>query len=156
MKTMHMYKTRFNGSRQVVLVKENTTVPVTPISDIDTVARVLNEVFDLENQTEEYMYCLCLDTKHRIVGVFEISHGGIDHAIFEKRAIFQKALLSGCKSIILAHNHPSGDPNPSSEDISATKTIEEGATLLGLTLLDHVIVGNKSYYGFRAGGLIEN
>ena len=74
----------------------------------------------IHENAEEYMHMLCLNTKNRVIGVFEISHGTVNASIVGTREIFQKALLANAVSIILMHNHPSGDPTPSREDIKDT------------------------------------
>ncbi len=98
---------------------------------------------------DEYCYCLCLDTKCKLQGVFEVGHGAMDSSPLPVREIFQKALLLNAKSIVIAHNHPSGDPTPSLIDSKVTERIREAGKVLGVELVDHIIVGNGAYYSYR-------
>ena len=84
---------------------------------------------------------ISLDYKCHPLGFFEVSHGTVNSSIVDPRSVFIRALLSGATSIILCHNHPSGDCTPSKEDVLLTKRIKEGGELLGIELLDHVIIG---------------
>lgn len=97
---------------------------------------------------EEYVYTLALDNKNKATGLFEISHGTVNSSVISPREIYIRALLLGASSIILFHNHPSGDVTPSKDDILVTKRVKAAGELLGIELLDHLIVGDK-YYSFR-------
>jgi DNA repair protein RadC len=99
----------------------------------------------MHEESEEYLYMVCMNTKNKIIGVFEISHGNVNSSIFGVREILQKALLANAVSIIMLHNHPSGDPTPSIEDKEFTKRLEEGTKILGLQLLDHIIIGDGKF-----------
>jgi DNA repair protein RadC len=91
------------------------------------------------------MYALYLNSKHKVLGFYMVSRGSIDKTICSPADILRPALLLGCGSIILIHNHPSGIPDPSGEDLSVTKAMIEACRLLGLTLLDHIIIGQGCY-----------
>ena len=84
-----------------------------------------------------------MNTKNKVIGVFEISHGNVNSSIVGTREIFQKALLANAVSIILMHNHPSGDPSPSREDIEVTRRIVEAGKIIGIQVLDHIIIGDR-------------
>ena len=81
-----------------------------------------------------------------------MSTGGITGTVADPRVILKKALEENATSIILSHNHPSGNINPSREDISLTKKIKEAASYLDITVLDHIIIGNDKYYSFADSG----
>ena len=115
----------------------------------DSVFNLVQELFELGNLPEELMVMLCLDTKNQVIGAFKVSHGSINASIVHPREIFKRALLSNANSIILAHNHPSGDTTPSKEDINITNRLSEAGELLGIKLLDHMIVGHNSYLSFK-------
>ena len=85
---------------------------------------------------------LCMNTKNRIIGVFEISHGTVNSSVVGAREIFQKALLANAVHIILMHNHPSGDPSPSFEDIAITEKLMEAGKIIGVEVLDHLVIGD--------------
>ena len=96
---------------------------------------------------------ICMNTKNKIIGVFEISHGNANSSIVGVREIFQKALLANAMSIIVMHNHPSGDCTPSREDIEVTKRIVEAGKIIGVEVLDHIIVGD-SYCSLKEKGYL--
>ena len=96
---------------------------------------------------------ICLNTKNKIIGVFELSHGNVNSSIVGVREMFQKALLANAVSIIVLHNHPSGDPTPSREDINITTRMVEAGKLIGVEVLDHIIVGDK-YCSLKEKGYV--
>ena len=95
----------------------------------------------LEEADREQVIVCCLDTKNQPVSVNVVSMGTLNSSLVHPREVFKTAILSNAANIILFHNHPSGDPSPSQEDISITKRIQEAGTLLGIELLDHLIIG---------------
>ena len=97
---------------------------------------------------------ICLNTKNKIIGVFELSHGNVNSSIFSVREMFQKALLANAVNIIVMHNHPSGDPTPSREDILVTERAKEAGKLIGIDILDHIIVGDGRYCSLKERGNI--
>ena len=107
----------------------------------------------LHRYPEEHMYMFCLNTRCKLICIFEVSSGDVNTSIFDKRGILQKALLANAVTIILVHNHPSGDPTPSSNDISITKDFRQACELIGIELADHIIIG-ETYYSFKEGGII--
>lgn len=111
---------------------------------------ILEEVFELSNLAEEVFVIMCLDTKNRVTGLFKVSQGSLNASIVHPREVFKRALMQNANSIILAHNHPSGDTTPSSNDMLITKRLNEAGILLGVTVLDHIIVGaNGKYKSFK-------
>jgi len=100
----------------------------------------------LAPEVQECMGALYLDTRHRLIEHVEHFKGGYDRAAVDPRPIFAAALLSGCRGIVLYHNHPSGDPSPSAEDLAMTKRINDGCKVLGLELVDHLIIGNRGRF----------
>ena len=98
-----------------------------------------------ESDREKFVVLL-LDSKNSIIGVTIVSVGILDSALVHPREVFKPAILCNAAAIILAHNHPSGDPSPSSEDRRVTQRLHEAGTLLGIEVLDHVIVGEKDRF----------
>jgi DNA repair protein RadC len=97
---------------------------------------------------------LCLTTKHRVIAYHEVSRGTLDATLVHPREVFKVALLANAAAIILTHNHPSGDPSPSPDDVQLTRRLVEAGVLLGVEVLDHIIVGDGRYYSFQeVGGL---
>ena len=97
---------------------------------------------------------LIFDSKNHLIGERLISKGTVNSSIAEPRDIYSEALRMGAVSIILIHNHPSGDITPSSADLTVTKRIRESGDLLGIRLLDHIIVGNGNYISMQEEGLM--
>jgi DNA repair protein RadC len=118
------------------------------------VAKLANEVFDLENRAEEVFAMFCLDTKNRITGAFIVSQGTINNSVVHPREVYKRALLQNSAKIILCHNHPSGVPEPSKEDIDVTEHLVEAGNILGIKVLDHVIVGYRGITSFKERLLI--
>lgn len=101
---------------------------------------------ELHEQAEESFYIFTLDTKNKINGIFEVSRGTLNATIVHPREVFKRALLQNANSIILIHNHPSGDPTPSQEDLEMTRKLVEAGNILGIKILDHVIIGDEENY----------
>jgi DNA repair protein RadC len=100
----------------------------------------------LQETDREQFFLLCLNTKNEPTALHTVSIGSLDASIVHPREVFKVAILSNAASVIVAHNHPSGDPTPSKEDIQVTRKLQEAGELLGITLLDHVIVGTEGAY----------
>lgn len=111
------------------------------VKDPDTAVQIMENLFQMSARDKEIFACLMLDTKNRIIGVTKISEGSLNSSIVHPREVFKPALIAGAASIVVAHNHPSGDPAPSREDIEVTRRLCEAGRLLGVDLLDHVIIG---------------
>ena len=109
---------------------------------------------EYENAAVEIAYMLSLDTKNKVIGVFTISTGSLNASIIHPRDVFQRAILSNAASVILVHNHPSGDPTPSSEDIELTRKLVEAGKLLDIAVLDHVVIGEGRYESLKERGVI--
>jgi len=102
---------------------------------------------------EEFMI-LCLNRANRVLGWAKVSQGGLSGTVADPKVIFQVALKSNACSLILAHNHPSGNLTPSEADIHLTRKLKEAGTLLDLPVLDHLIVSSEGYYSFADEGLL--
>ena len=142
---MIKYRTRLTENKRVVLEKEvssNCPDLSYAIKSPDDAATIGKEFMRIHEEPEEYMYMICVNTKNRIIGVFEISHGSVNSSIVNPREVFQKALLANAVSIIVMHNHPSGDCTPSREDIEVTKRLVEAGKIVGVDVLDHLIIGD--------------
>lgn len=102
----------------------------------------------------EEFWALYLDRANKIIKRSNISKGGISGTVTDVRIVFKEAILCGASALIVVHNHPSGNLNPSESDTKITQKIREAGLLVDVTLLDHVIIGNKEYYSFADNGLI--
>lgn len=97
---------------------------------------------------------ICLNRANEVIGYFKVSSGGTASTIMDAKVIFTQALQSGAHSIILAHNHPSGNINPSDLDVKLTKRLVKGADLLDMRILDHIILTDKSHLSMADEGYI--
>lgn len=137
------------------LVKEQSSIYEIErrIDSPKAVESILKKVLNIESEPEEVFYMISLNTKKFVTGVFEVSRGTINSSIVHPREVFKRAILNNADSIILAHNHPSGDPNPSKEDVNVTKRLSEAGRIMGVKVLDHIIIGN-SMFSLREKGLL--
>lgn len=108
--------------------------------------RMFRTIFQLDTQTREKFVMLALNTKNEVIGAFEVFQGSINASIVAPRDIFQRLMLVNATSFICAHNHPSGNPEPSQEDIEITRRLIEVGKLLGLDCLDHIVIGDGSRF----------
>ncbi len=117
------------------------------ISSPRDVAKIFME--DLRYMDKEYFKILLLDTKGQIISIESISVGTLSTSVVHPREVFKVAIKKSASSIILAHNHPSGDPSPSSEDIRITGRLKEVGKLVGIDVLDHLIIGDGRFYSLK-------
>ena len=143
---MIKYRTELTENKRVELEKEvskNCPGLEYAIKSPDDAVTIGKEFLRIHEESEEYMHMICLNTKNKVIGVFEISHGNVNSSIVGTREVFQKALLANAVSIILLHNHPSGDCTPSREDIEVTKRLVEAGKLIGIEVLDHLVIADR-------------
>ena len=122
----------------------------TPAAIVDMV----NSCFKLQNLAEEHVIMLALDAKKRIIGLFDTSHGSLASAECSPNNILKRALLCNASTLIVVHNHPSGDVDPSHDDIIVSENIKEAGKLIGIKLDDFIIIGGDEYYSFFAKDLL--
>ena len=126
------------------------------------VHHIIKSAYDVSNlMMEEMRYlkkevfrAILLDTKNQIIKVVNVSVGSLNSSIVHPREVYSEAIKCGCNSIIFVHNHPSGDPTPSTEDIQTTQRLENAGNILGIKVLDHVVVGDGKYVSFKDKGII--
>lgn len=109
----------------------------------------------LRDEMKEHFYVLLLDTKNKIISWDEISKGDLNSSIVHPREVFKYALKYSANSIICLHNHPSGNPTPSMQDIEITKRLQEVGNLVGIKLLDHIIIGYNKYISLKEKGIMN-
>ncbi len=109
---------------------------------------------ELRYKKKEYFKVLLLNTKNHVISREEISVGSLNASIVHPREIFSIPLRKSAASVILVHNHPSGDPSPSSEDLAVTGRLVDAGHMLGVNVTDHIIIGDGIYFSFREKGLI--
>ena len=108
----------------------------------------------LQGVDREHMVLLTLDVKNVVTSISTVSIGSINTSVVHPREVFKTAILSNAASIILAHNHPSGDVTPSKQDINITHRINECGKILGIDLLDHLIIGDDTYTSLKEKGIV--
>lgn len=108
-----------------------------------------DNLYLFKSRKQEYFYCLYLDNKNKLIERKLLFMGTINRSIVHPREIFKEAYLTSASKIICLHNHPSGDINPSMEDVKLTKSLIEIGKLQGIEIADHIIIGDDNYYSFR-------
>ena len=137
------------------LVKESTLkYHVNEIVKGSDDAAILAREF-IGDSAEEKFIMICISTSGGVIGVHEISHGELSSTIVHPREVYKRALLNNAAGIIVAHNHPSGDPHPSDEDKTTTKRLVDAGKILGIKVFDHIIIGEGDRFtSLRAEGYI--
>ena len=149
------YKTYMNWSK-LMIVKDSgreavKRYSVTSSKDIYNLATSTLSAYFGGHDREEFIIIL-LDGKNRMSTIHSVSVGCLTSSIVHPREVFKMAILGNAVSLILCHNHPSGDPAPSPEDIEITKRLVAGGEILGIKILDHIIVGEQGYVSFADKG----
>jgi DNA repair protein RadC len=106
------------------------------------------------DRRKEYFLALLLDGKNRVIREVKISEGSLNQSIVHPREVFSPAVRESAAAVILVHNHPTGDPTPSREDIEITKRLKDAGDIMGVKVLDHIIIGDGAYLSFSAQGMI--
>lgn len=121
------------------------------VTSPETAADLL--VPELYGRDRERCVAALLDTRHRLVRVATVSVGSVDHTFMAPREILRDALLANASAIVLAHNHPSGDPEPSRDDESVTRRLVQAGRVVGLDVLDHLVVGGSRWVSLARRGI---
>jgi DNA repair protein RadC len=119
-------------------------------SPADAARLLLPEMSRLE---QEHLRVLLLDTRNRVLGVHEVYKGSLNVSMVRVGEVFREAIRRNCASIIVAHNHPSGDPSPSAEDVAVTQQIVDAGELLDIAVLDHLVIGHAQWVSMKERGL---
>ena len=131
--------------------KEHIPQKIT-LDSSDAVARFLQE--SIGKKMKEYFVMFSLDVHNNLIKITNISMGSLDASIVHPREVFKEAIQCSAAQIIFAHNHPSGDPRPSTADLEITQRLIEAGKILGIKVLNHVIVTKSEYFSFKDKGLI--
>ena len=108
----------------------------------------------IREEKKEKFIILCLDSKNQVIHEQTVFIGSLDISIVHPREIFKTALLESSAAIVLVHNHPSGDPTPSKEDIEITKRLVDSGKLIGISILDHIIIGDGCFISLKQEGYV--
>ena len=106
----------------------------------------------LADQPTEVFAMLCLSTKHRVIAYHEVSRGTLDSTLVHPREVFKAALLANAAAIVVSHNHPSGDPSPTIDDLEVTTRRVATGVVLGIPVLVHIVIGDGRYFSFKECG----
>ncbi len=136
------------GSRLATTPREENSSITTPRQAADLFME------ELRYKKKEYFKILLLNTKNHVISREEISVGSLSASIVHPREIFTLPLRKSAASIILFHNHPSGDPAPSQEDLEVTRRLVDAGNILGIAVRDHIIIGDGCFFSFREKGLL--
>lgn len=120
---------------------------ITKIEKSEDVYNFLKE--ELTDKKNEYFYAILLDSKNVIISKEVVSKGILDSSLVHPREAFKPAIKKSAKSIIFAHNHPSGNPRPSADDFEITRRLMDAGEILDIKVLDHIIIGENDYYSFK-------
>jgi len=140
-------------SYTVMLVRDKKIETDTKfINSPDDVNKILQSY--LNGVDREHFVVILLNRKNGIIGINTVSVGDLSTSIVHPREVFKPAIVAGAASIIVAHNHPSGDPAPSRDDINVTTRLKEAGDILGINVLDHIIIGDGCYISLKARDLL--
>ena len=145
---INRYGLRFTRERIGKLVKEETYEYEGSRCIVDSperAAALIESVFDGSKLTQEHFWLIALNGARKVSGVFEVTKGTLTSSLVHPREVFNRAILAGAASIIVSHNHPSGDLEISEQDREMTKRLKQAGELMGIKLDDHIIVGDGSF-----------
>lgn len=129
------------GRRFSVIHDENDKLMIQSAEDVYNIV-----YYEMSTFNHEELWILNLDTRHRLIATDRLYKGSLNNSPVRISEIFQKPIIRNAAAIIMVHNHPSGDPKPSSADIVVTKSVQQAGSLLEIKMLDHIIIGSKKYY----------
>ncbi len=124
-------------------------------TEIKTTLDVLKVVRNkLKDKKKEYFLLLALNSRNQLIKTIDISMGSLDTAVVHPREVFKEAIGALAASVICIHNHPSGNPEPSDDDLNLTKRLVQAGNLIGIEVLDHIIIGSEGYYSLKSHNLL--
>jgi DNA repair protein RadC len=132
-----------------MIVLRNSKIRVTASDDVAKVFQDLLKLEDPIDQEKEHFYVMHLDARNQIKLVELVAMGIQNQAMIHPRETYRRAVTEGATSVIVAHNHPSGDTTPSDEDIRVTKQLHEAGSVLGIPMLDHIVFTETDYFSFQ-------
>jgi len=122
------------------------------IKDPEAVVKAIRT--SIKDKAKEHFKLILLNPRNKIIGISTISIGTLNASLVHPREVFKDAIVHSASSVVLAHNHPSGDPEPSEDDLKITKKLVESGKILGIEVLDHIIIARNGFKSFKEGGLI--
>jgi len=145
---------RYEALQHVVATAPTLSIDRQDCSSAENAAKLAYAYIEKHGKKEHFLV-LSLDTRLRLICIDIHSYGGLSSATVQPRDIFRQALVNGATGVIVCHNHPSGDPSPSRADIVSTNRLRDGARLIGIEFIDHIILGDMGrYYSFKQEGAL--
>lgn len=143
------YTTELTDDKITAVVKENSSnYEISNLNCPENIVRMMNDVFHAGRKAEEYVWLIAANTKMKPIGLFELTHGSVNASQLRSREVFVRLCLLGASSFVVVHNHPSGDPSPSTDDNATTKRLKSAADIMGIPLVDHIIIGDSAFYSY--------
>ena len=141
---------------KVVLVKEKVGKYEIPraITNPEDAYKAITTLTNVQEEAQEVFGILILNTKNKVVAAHEVSRGTLNSSMVHPREVFKPAVLHNAAGIICFHNHPSGDTEPSKEDIEITERLVGAGAILGIVVMDHIVVGDDGYTSLRDRGVM--
>lgn len=140
----------------LAIAKRFSTISVKPLQQFKCSSDIFAHFHErLRGIKQETFLVVLLDNKNRIIKELPVSTGSLTSSIVHPREVFNPAIKESAASVIFVHNHPSGDPEPSKEDVQITHRLSEVGTIVGIKVLDHVIIGNERFVSFKDKGIIS-
>lgn len=149
---MRLFSNYFGNEVKIQLVRESKPVKEYSIKTPDDAYELVKD--ELATLDREAFLVISLSTKNKVLGVNMVSIGSLNANVVHPRDVFKLAILQNASNIILLHNHPSGETEPSKDDIEVTHRLEEAGKLLGIEVIDHIVVGN-TFYSFMENDLLK-
>jgi DNA repair protein RadC len=122
------------------------------ITDPQTVVRAIRS--SIKDKVKEHFKLIILNTRNKIITIINVSTGTLSASLVHPREVFRDAIRYSASSVVLVHNHPSGDPEPSEEDLRITRRLIDAGKIIGIDVLDHIIIGKDRFTSFKEKGLI--
>jgi DNA repair protein RadC len=122
------------------------------IKDPEAVVKAVRA--SIKDKAKEHFKLILLNPRNKIIGISTISIGTLNASLVHPREVFKDAIIHSAASVVLAHNHPSGDPEPSEDDLKITKKLVDSGKMLGIEVLDHIIIAKNDFCSFKERGLI--
>lgn len=148
-----MIHVNFYAVKQVIEKRRKLKEKPLPVKSPQDAYNFINKFVDLSNYAAERFGILCLNAQYEVIGIHVLSIGTLQATLVSPREIFQAALLNSAATIVLYHNHPSGDPTPSTMDIQITKSIALAGEIMGIEVIDHIVVGHECYKSLKESEL---
>ena len=134
-----------------MIIAEHTRQKVTSADVVESILRPILQAEHEVDREKEHFWVIGLNTKNRVKYIDLVSLGTLNATLTSSREVFRLAIMNAVDRLIVAHNHPSNETEPSQEDLRITKTLVEAGKIIGINVLDHVIIGNDSGYYTMAG-----